>query len=113
MQFVVRGGKLHSIVTMRSNDVILGFTYDVFTFSMVANAVRLLLRERGIKVELGNLYVNAGSLHLYEKHYDQAETWIRSKDRDLSIRKAVNKCLLRVDTYESLIEALNSAAESS
>ncbi len=110
-QFVIRDGKLNMIMTMRSHDIVLGFTYDVFTFSMIAASVRLLLRARGIRVELGDLYVTAGSLHLYERHYEQAEVWVNSTARNMSISKAVNKALLRVETYEQLIDALKEAAQ--
>lgn len=110
-QFILRNGKLNMIATMRSHDIILGFTYDVFTFSMIAASVRLLLRARGIRVELGDLYVTAGSLHLYERHYEDAATWVSSTDRDMSISKAVNKALLKVETYEQLIESLQEAAQ--
>lgn len=110
-QFIIRDGKLNMITTMRSHDIILGFTYDVFTFSMIAASVRLLLRQRGIRVELGDLFVTAGSLHLYERHYEQAEEWIQATQTDPSISKAVNKTLLRVQTYEQLIDSLKNAAD--
>lgn len=112
MQFLIRRNKLDCVVTMRSQDIVLGYTYDVFTFSMVANAVRLLLRERGIKVPLGYLHVTAGSLHVYETHYEKANTWMFSEERDESIAKAVNTALLKVDTYEGLIKALKDAADA-
>lgn len=117
MQFFIRAHKteeepkLHAVVTMRSNDIILGFTYDVFTFSMVAKAVQLLLAERGIDVTLGNLHVNAGSLHLYDNYYDRAEKWLDSEKRDRSIGKAVIEVLDRATTYEELIESLKQGAK--
>jgi thymidylate synthase len=109
MQFIVRDKVLHSVVTMRSNDIILGFTYDVFTFSMVAFAVKLLLKERGFDVELGNLHVNAGSLHIYDRHYDDAGTWMFSKERDLSIKKRVME-VMKAENYEDLIATLKEEA---
>lgn len=109
MQFLIRSDVLHMVTTMRSNDIVLGFTYDVFTFSMVANAVRLLLKERGIDVILGDLHVNAGSLHLYERHYDEANKWIESKERDLSIGRRVME-VMKAETYEDLITTLKDQA---
>jgi len=117
MQFFVRQHKtedeprLHSVVTMRSNDIILGFTYDVFTFSMVAKAVQLLLAEKGIEVSLGTLHVNAGSLHLYDNYYDQAEKWLDSTTQDPKIHEAVYKVLGRVKTYNQLIASLEQGAK--
>ena len=76
MQFLIRDGKLHAVVNMRSQDAVLGFSYDVFTFSAVAGLIRVLLKERGTDVELGYLHVHVGSLHLYEQHFDKADEWI-------------------------------------
>lgn len=87
----------------------MGFTYDVFTFSMVAKAVQLLLKERGINVGLGNLYLNAGSMHIYDTHYDQAKTWIKSKKQDENISKLVLS-LSTVPSYVKLIDKLRELA---
>ena len=76
MQFFIRNGQLHSVVTMRSQDAVWGYSYDVFTFSQVANMVRILLAQRGVKVELGTLRVNVGSAHIYARHYDEIKDWL-------------------------------------
>lgn len=110
-QFLIRGGQLHAVFTMRSNDVVLGFTYDVFTFSMIANAVRLLLRNQGVEVELGQLHVNAGSLHLYENQVRHANRWIESMESHPSIDKIVDK-VMEASAYEELISNLNAAAKA-
>jgi thymidylate synthase len=60
LQFLVRGKRLHSIVTMRSNDIVWGLTYDVFMFTMIQEYV-----ARQLDLEPGDYYHNAGSLHLY------------------------------------------------
>lgn len=63
-QFYVRKGKLDSFVSMRSNDLIYGFCYDVPWFT-------LLQREMAQKlnIPLGNYYHHATSLHVYKKHF--------------------------------------------
>lgn len=109
MQFLVRDDVLHMVTTMRSNDVIMGFTYDVFTFSMVANAVRLLLKERGLDLVLGDLHVNAGSLHIYDRHYSEADKWIEASNRDLSISRRVME-VMKADSYGELIKILKDQA---
>ncbi len=109
MQFLIRNDVLHMVTTMRSNDVVLGFTYDVFSFSMVANAVRLLLKERGIDVILGDLHVNAGSLHIYQKHYEEALKWINASDRDHRFGARVME-VMKSETYKELIEKLKDQA---
>jgi thymidylate synthase len=77
LQFFIRDGELHVIDTMRSSDAWLGWPYDVMTFTMVASYVVLRLRDLGFFVELGQFYLNAGSQHLYEKHYEAAKEILR------------------------------------
>lgn len=108
-QFFVRDNKVDMITTMRSQDIVYGFTYDVFTFSMIAKSVELLLRERGIKTGLGKLAVNVGSMHIYKHHYDKAHEWIESTERDETISKKVER-LASVETYNGLIKALRTSA---
>lgn len=110
MQFLIRNNKLYSVVTMRSHDAILGFTYDVFSFSMVAYSVLLLLRDRGVLCELGDLTVNAGSLHVYETHYDKIGDWGVATQTDEVLEKAVQS-LKKVDSYEQLIKRLLTLAK--
>jgi thymidylate synthase len=105
MQFLIRNEKLHMIATMRSNDVVLGLTYDIFTFSMVANAIRLKLKKQGIIVELGDLTVQPGSLHLYERHYKDVERFKDAKDRDQAIGKRVLE-VMKAEDLDDLIRLL-------
>lgn len=105
MQFLIRDGKLNSVTTMRSQDIILGFTYDVFTFSMVAKAVQLLLRAKSVDVELGDLFVNAGSLHIYKKHYKKAEDWLTATRQERKIANSVES-INSAEDYEDLIDVL-------
>jgi thymidylate synthase len=84
-QFLIRDNKLHCIDTMRSNDVWLGFPYDVFNFSMLSWKVLDELRFRNPSyqsLELGSLYLNAGSHHLYERNRVMAER-ITAEENDL------------------------------
>lgn len=109
IQFFIREDVLHSVVTMRSNDIVLGFTYDVFTFSMIANAVRLLLKERGIDVVLGTLCVNPGSMHLYEQHVKSVQKWNEETERESLIPTLVLDVMM-AETYHELIVALEQNA---
>lgn len=110
MQFLLREGVLNMVTTMRSQDIVLGFTYDVFTFSMVAKAVQLLLKERGIEAELGTLFLNAGSMHIYERHYGDGHRWVDEIERDREIGKSVLK-YTSAETYTELIRNLKKGAE--
>ena len=63
LQFILRHGLLNLIVYMRSNDMWLGFPYDVVYFTTLQ---QLMAIELG--VNLGNYHHMTGSLHLYEKN---------------------------------------------
>lgn len=71
--FYLRGGKLESVWTMRSNDLWLGLPYDAYTFSRIASAIA---GELG--AEVGELVVTAGSSHLYEQHWAAAEAVVNA-----------------------------------
>ncbi len=62
IQYLLREGKLHSTVYMRSNDIWLGFPYDVFCFTSLQ--VKMAME---LGVDLGEYIHIAGSLHLYER----------------------------------------------
>lgn len=110
MQFFIRDNCLQSVVTMRSQDIVLGYTYDVFTFSMVAKAVQLLLKERGVEVGLGYLTVNVGSLHVYEDYYKRAENWIVAVDHEASTKGLVDS-IDECTTYSELLKKLTSLTQ--
>ena len=61
MQFLIRDGLLNAVVNMRSQDIVYGMTYDIFTFTMVAKALQLLLYSSyDLMVDIGYLHVRAG-----------------------------------------------------
>ena len=62
-QFILRDGLLHMVTSMRSNDVWLGFPYDVFVNTCIQ---RMLANQLGW--EPGTYTHHVGSMHLYEKH---------------------------------------------
>lgn len=68
LQFQSRGGKLHLTVTVRSNDVMWGWSgINAFEWSTMQEIVASVL---GIQV--GELVFNIGSLHLYDRHWERA-----------------------------------------
>lgn len=69
LQFFIRLGKLHMIANMRSSDVWLGVPYDIFNFSCIANFLRLCMGN----LDLGVLYMNAGSRHLYHSNIESCK----------------------------------------
>ncbi len=62
LQFFIRDKKLYMTTYMRSNDIWLGFPFDVFQFT---NMQVLMSMELGLK--LGTYTHMAGSLHLYKR----------------------------------------------
>lgn len=110
MQFLVRDHKINMISNMRSHDIVLGSTYDVFSFSSVANSIRLLLKQRGINYDLGDLTVNAGSMHLYERHYNEIDKWVKSNNINNEIASRVLH-VLESETYEEWIKNLKSESQ--
>lgn len=63
LQFHLREGQLHMTASMRSNDIWLGFPFDVFCFTSLQIKMAM---ELGVKV--GEYTHFAGSLHLYERN---------------------------------------------
>lgn len=64
LHFLVRDNKLNMLTYMRSNDFIYGFCNDVPFFTILQEMITV---ELGI--ELGYYYHNAGSEHIYKRHF--------------------------------------------
>ncbi len=74
LQLLIRERRLHMHVLMRSNDIIWGVPYDVFSFTCLQEAFLYMLQDAGVSVDdLGYYHHTAGSLHVYETHYTMAE----------------------------------------
>ena len=71
--FHIRDNKLHMTLTMRSNDVILGFMTDWAFFSVLQYHVYLHLKEYYPELKMGSYTHISHSMHLYAKHYDLVE----------------------------------------
>lgn len=70
--FMIRDGNLDCYVYMRSNDLWLGFPYDIFNFSMLSHLVCCRLNKTGLNLKPGIMYHTAASRHIYEQHSEQA-----------------------------------------
>lgn len=75
LQFLVRDGKLHLVTDMRSNDLIMGLTFDfpMFSFFQETMLYHLRLSEKFKDLELGHLTLKAGSSHIYDRNYGVVE----------------------------------------
>lgn len=71
LQYLIRNGRLHAITYMRSNDAYIGLPHDVFSFTMLQE-----IFARTLDVELGTYKHFVGSMHLYERHVEQARLYL-------------------------------------
>lgn len=71
IQYLIRDDKLHSIVTMRSNDLWLGGVYDPFTFCQLQCLVAAVLG-----CDVGHYHHRVGSFHMYEKNAEAIQAVI-------------------------------------
>jgi thymidylate synthase len=81
IQWLIRDKKLICIDDMRSSDAILGWPYDIFTFSMISGFIMKVLTTKGYDwLKLGHLVITAGSQHIYDKDLKMARTCVASRD---------------------------------
>lgn len=72
VQYVIRDDKLHAMVYMRSNDVVFGYNNDFAWQNHVLGELLYDLRTLGYpNLSRGYIYWNAGSLHVYERHFEK------------------------------------------
>ena len=78
LQLFIRDRRLHMHVLMRSNDIVWGLPYDVFSFTMLQEMFMSILRDRDAPVDdLGSYHHSVGSLHVYDTHYEMGESIIK------------------------------------
>ena len=58
---------------MRSNDIVFGFCNDIFNFALFQQLMLNELRDVYPELKLGSYYHHAGSLHLYDTHYNMRD----------------------------------------
>ena len=71
LQFLLRDGRLHLSVAMRSNDAYWGFPHDLFCFTMLQE-----MMGRYLDVDLGDFIQYVGSMHTYENMCDRVERYL-------------------------------------
>lgn len=76
LQFFIRDNKLYLTTYMRSNDLWMGFPYDVFQFTNFQILVAMYLG-----IEVGTYTHIAGSLHLYERNVKEVD-YVKGGQRD-------------------------------
>jgi thymidylate synthase len=104
LQWFIRENKLVLIVTMRSNDIILGFCNDVFQFTMLQEMMLCDLRQdpKFDKLELGEYIHESHSMHLYETHFAMAES-MKSAEDTKALGVVMHKMVYNDEVKEMLI----------
>lgn len=64
VQYLIRDNKLNAVVQMRSNDVVFGYKNDYAWQKFVLDKL-----AADLEVAPGKIIWNAGSLHVYERHF--------------------------------------------
>lgn len=99
LQWFIRENKLILIVTMRSNDVMLGFCNDVFQFTMLQEMMLCELQQSHydfLSLTLGEYIHESHSMHLYEPHYEMAAECLLQDP-------TTNPCNMQEMVYNDLI----------
>lgn len=69
VNYYIRNDKLHAVVQMRSNDLIYGYKNDVEWQKEVQRKLVNDLKDDYKDLQVGDIIWNAGSLHVYERHF--------------------------------------------
>lgn len=73
LQFFIRGDALHLTVYMRSNDIWLGTPYDIAFFTFVQERMLVAYNAQSpLPISMGSYTHHVGSIHAYEKHWEEA-----------------------------------------
>lgn len=87
VQYMIRNNKLEVVVQMRSNDVVFGYRNDYAWQKYMAD---MMCHE--LKVELGNIYWNVGSMHVYERHFKFIDDFINLEKKQRETIEIADKC---------------------
>jgi thymidylate synthase len=94
VQYLVRDGALHACVQMRSNDAVFGYKNDRFWQRTVQERV-----AEALHLPCGDLHWNAGSLHVYERHFYLVDHF--SKTGEIAVPKSVYRELYPNSPYNT------------
>ena len=82
VMFMLREGRLHETVVMRSNDVVRGLAYDMPWWCLFLERMVDELRQHGLVCDVGTYSHLAHSLHLYDRDVDVAEKMLGRRQDD-------------------------------
>lgn len=85
VQYLIRDKQIHAIVSMRSNDVVFGYRNDYAWQKYVLDKLVADLNEGdpSREYEAGDIIWNAGSLHVYERHFYMVDNYSWTGQSDI------------------------------
>lgn len=69
VQALIRNDRLYYIINQRSSDAIFGYKNDIYWAKFVQNMLLMELQQDYPELNLGEVILQAGSLHIYERHF--------------------------------------------
>jgi thymidylate synthase len=70
VQYLIRNNKVNALVYMRSNDAVFGYKNDYAWQKHILEQLVIDLRNEWLEtLEIGDIYWNVASLHVYERHF--------------------------------------------
>ena len=70
VQYLIRNNRLNALVYMRSNDAVFGYKNDYAWQKHVLEELVIDLRNEWLDdIQIGDIYWNVASLHVYERHF--------------------------------------------
>lgn len=84
LQVFIRGGRMHGIMTMRSNDLWLGLPHDFFNFAQIVNWL-----AGSLDVLPGSMTIQAGSSHIYASNYEAVDLVLARPTQGYCLRSPV------------------------
>jgi len=100
-QFFIRNNKLNMTAYMRSQDLILGFPFDIAWELLLMQCMRIELLKKYSDLTLGELTHITGSIHIYENNFDLVDKMLRTDFNrpEEEVPPVVETPILREDLY--------------
>ena len=112
LQFLIRNNKLHLVCNMRSNDLILGFTYDAASFTLFQEKMLVELQSDYPDLRMGCYYHFAASLHVYQRHYPMLQKVVSHPGESQDIKMPEIKDLQEIKKLQSNEEKIRHGQTS-
>ncbi len=95
VQYLIRDGKMHAVVQMRSNDAVYGYKNDYAWAKYVLDKMVKSFNEFSVhsnvpRVDVGDIHWQVSSLHIYEKHFYLLDHFAKTGEIDIT-KKAYNE----------------------